>query len=185
MSKTKFDLNNLKSNQYQIHDNRLRPFIVEIDDEKEIKIYKLLDLKEKGIYQYFCSISGYEKVFLGKDNDINIPCEGNTILIKINKFNYISIGMNIFSFQTDEEIVRYESVIGNNDVPYPVAYSRNNVYLISEEKYYSINLVQIVNSVDLLDEYGVWFGHIKTNPPFDMNLIKSFNKVVEIHKRLV
>ncbi len=43
------------------------------------------------------------------------------------------LGSSIYQFETTEEILDFISPIGNNDVPYPVAYSENFIYFFIEE----------------------------------------------------
>lgn len=141
--------------KYYIHDNGGRPFLVQIckdkiniyqssgkdydqymnDDEKYVNIYDKLIL----------TISPYEKVFIGKDTNemLNISRKlqnGNTILIKQpdkqDKHTYIFVGNDgIYSFEPHEEIKKYVSPIGNNDVPYPYAVDNKNYYLMLDGVY--------------------------------------------------
>ena len=70
---------------------------------------------------------------------------GNTILIylgkKDGKYVYNFISDDIRELRLDDEIIDYYSHIGNNDVPYPLAISKNYVYNLGffeaiEKKYY-------------------------------------------------
>ena len=48
--------------------------------------------------------------------------DGNSILALLsneNKYKYVYIGDEIYTFEIDDEIVLYLSHVGNNDVPYP------------------------------------------------------------------
>ena len=47
--------------------------------------------------------------------------DGNSLLLKKSKNQYIFVGGNIFSFESEAEISRYSSPVGNSDVPYPFA----------------------------------------------------------------
>jgi hypothetical protein len=60
----------------------------------------------------------FEEIWVGKDTDGSE--EGNSILLRMGK-NYTFIGGGVTSFITQALIVKYESPIGNNDVPYPYA----------------------------------------------------------------
>jgi hypothetical protein len=61
---------------------------------------------------------------------------GNSILILIeitDKYKYVFIGREIYSFETTSEIIEFESPMGNSDVPYPWAVDKNdNIYLLYE-----------------------------------------------------
>jgi len=177
---------------HMIHDNGGRPFYVEILPE-EIKIFKaiLIEYDDNDeyplirIFKFFKSIKDYERVFIGKSPKNEMTeysggfgkgFDGNTILINLKDNMYMFIGGEIYTFKTSEEIVKYVSSVGNNDVPYPCAYTKNYVYLMTEYIYYPKKLAQGE------DEYGVYFGHVK-----DVNLDKKqvheiANKKI-IHKR--
>ena len=45
------------------------------------------------------------------------------------------MGENLFSFETNDEIVKYSSEHGCNDVKYPFAYGKENIYFMLEKKY--------------------------------------------------
>ena len=48
------------------------------------------------------------------------------------------MGENLFSFETNDEIVDYFSEHGNNDVKYPFAYGKENIYFMLHQKYVPI-----------------------------------------------
>ena len=176
----KIKIPNQHRKKYLIHDNGGTPFYVEIYD-KEIKIFKefkyddILDESIK-VFKFFKSILNYEKVFIGKDKAYGYT--GNSILVKLQNNVYMYIGSNIYTFKTDEEIIKYESTVGNSDVPYPIAFSKNNVYLMVEYVFFPKELT------NCQDEYGVFYGHIKTKPPFDKTKVKKIKNMKIIHERL-
>ena len=53
--------------------------------------------------------------------------DGNTILLLVNNY-YIYISNNIQKFKINDEIIKYYSFVGNNDVPYPLAIGKKNIY---------------------------------------------------------
>lgn len=122
---------------YYIHFNGGRPFKVSIDTNGVIKIYKQ---DNNFLYNIeILEVNDYNELFIGYDP--NYPeYNGHSILIKLNKHNYIYIGFEIYKFITDDEITNYISEIGNNDVPYPYAIGQNNIYLMIERKYFDKNL---------------------------------------------
>lgn len=83
------------------------------------------------------------EIFIGKSscNEMTIYSggygkryDGNTILLRIGnvtEFKYLSIGINIYEFTTDEKIIAYHSSVGNNCVTYAYAESYNWCYDIS------------------------------------------------------
>lgn len=54
---------------------------------------------------------------------------GNTVLFAFTqvdaKFRYLYVGPWTFTFSTEEPILEFRSLLGNNDVPYPYAHSQN------------------------------------------------------------
>jgi len=87
------------------------------------------------------SISKYDKVWIPKSswslelrlkNKISPPKE-TTLLIEVKPKQYIYIdGHIIYKFKTDTPILEYYSLMGNNYVSYPYAYTNDKVYLIIE-----------------------------------------------------
>lgn len=136
-------IDKLKGSKYYTHDNEGRPFeyivsrknkqaeIYGIDEEYYDCINKKTVIDYKALYGEILLSFGFEKVFVGfkKDN-------GNSSIFYIgknkNKFKYIYVGALVYYFWTDEEIIEYVSIIGNNDVPYPFAVSKNWYYLMIE-----------------------------------------------------
>ena len=60
-----------------------------------------------------------EDYYLRKPNNANL-------LFKIKRKKYIHVGKNLFSFETNVEIVRYSSEHGYKDIKYPYAYGEEN-----------------------------------------------------------
>ena len=136
---------------YLIHDNRDIPYSVLIDKkDKVVRIYKNKEIYDKDEEDFFVTAVDFEllklknvdKVFIGKSVKSKFTTlygkevDGNSILIKPEKSknNYIFVGNGIRSFSTPEPILYFLSPIGNNDVPYPYAISKNYIYLLEEEE---------------------------------------------------
>lgn len=133
---------------YEIHDNYAIPFIVINDDmNKVIKILRNKEIAnnviENNVIEKNVIIleTKYEKIFTGEPfldiyHKLYTFEIGNTILIYLGKYKYIYIGSCIYTFETEQcdnnLIHSYYSPIGNNDVPYPYAVSKNNIYLMAE-----------------------------------------------------
>ena len=116
---------------YFIHDNGGRPFEV-VADHESIHVHKnTMDDDEPYDEEPFLTITDFEGYWSGFDSS---PCrqrEGSSILIKVTDNRYISIGWEIYRFDTqDDVILDYVSPIGNSDVPYPVAWSKDKVYFM-------------------------------------------------------
>ena len=48
------------------------------------------------------------------------------------------MGEKIFSFETNDEIVKYSSELGFNDIKFPFAYGEENIYFMLHQKHISI-----------------------------------------------
>ena len=75
--------------------------------------------------------------------------DGN-FLFEIEDKKYIHVGEKIFSFETNDEIEKYFSEHGNNDVKYPFAYGKENIYFMSYQKYI---LLQEYENSTMKNEY--------------------------------
>ncbi|AYV75226.1 MAG: hypothetical protein Terrestrivirus1_100 [Terrestrivirus sp.] len=133
---------------YHTHDNGGRPFKIEISpNKKSVNIYKLDDSNSDAdttSEEYnFALTFNPKKIFIGK-SELNKMTEfsgghgpefdGNTILLELSDNVYEFIGDTIFSFTTLGKITKYESPVGNNDVPYPYAIDEyENIYLLIED----------------------------------------------------
>lgn len=139
---TKEQTNNLEK-VYDIHDNGGRPYKV-IVKNKEISIYKQKLINpnawkynerfSKDYNEKVLHLTDFIGYWYGFDTSVS-EAHGNTILIQVSKYEYIIIQENIVKFETTEEIIEYISPVGNNDVPYPVAYSKNNIYFMLDNVY--------------------------------------------------
>ena len=75
--------------------------------------------------------------------------DGN-FLFEIENRKCVHVGKNLFSFETNDEIVEYFSEHGNNDVKYSFAYGKENVYFMLHQK--NILLQEYENST-MKNEY--------------------------------
>jgi hypothetical protein len=103
------------------------------------------------------SYSDFERVFIGQNKKLSKNLEithdptedGNSVLVKLTKLEYVHIGIKIFQFTAENEIVKYNSEIGNSDVPYPWAEDVDgNCYLMIE------NVVVMKNDRKLYEPNG-------------------------------
>ena len=69
-----------------------------------------------------------------EDYHIRKPNNAN-FLFEIEDKKYIHVGENLFSFETDDEIVKYSSEHGYNDFKYSFARGKENIYFMLEQKY--------------------------------------------------
>jgi hypothetical protein len=125
-----------KGKIYFIMDNGGRPFQVVILGNK-VSIYEQLNWKDYDTIQDYTKLiktfSNVKKIFIGKDRKLGKAFDGNSILLRLSKDQYVYIGSWIYEFVTkDDTIVAYFSKVGNSGVPYPVALGEKNVYFMLE-----------------------------------------------------
>jgi len=164
---TKLYVEILNEDDYITHDNGGRPFSVHIEDN-ELSVYKLVS----GIYR-----TEVKKVFTGDTQDDN-----SSVLVEIKpenlKYKYIFIGQKIYSFETTEPIKDYHTMIGNSNVPYPVAVSDKYAYFMLDDVY--IDKKEFPHNIDWRNAYGYFYGDIDDK---DKKVKMKHYKV--INKRLI
>lgn len=145
-SATKRNAPKLRGKTYFTHDNGGRPFMVHLDG-KRADIYthdKDIPSYERKLtpQDYKIHVKGFtvQEAFVGKHiKDVSESHlkpsfgNGNSILLRISKDKYVFIGNTVFEFQPSDEIKEYYSMVGNSDVPYPVAIGEKNVYFMIED----------------------------------------------------
>lgn len=174
---------------YFTHDNGNRPYLVYIKDN-ELNIYNKPDIKDsldinkqkdiKYLYTNFVKKFTAKKIFIGKSPKIKMTeysggygkyFDGNTILLYLENNNYIIISDDIEEFHINDEIEEYYSLVGNNDVPYPMAIGKKNIYFFRyPEGYLSKSEFPMTKSKDNLQ--NIFDKGIELNP----FLIKYNNK---------
>ena len=78
------------------------------------------------------------------------PKKDENFLFKSEDEKYIHEGKNSFSFATNDKILNYSSELGFNDIKFPFAYGKENIYFMLHQKYISI---QEYESSTEKDEY--------------------------------
>jgi len=147
---------------YYIHDNGARPYKVEVSD-KSVEIYsgieynelvKSLTVKEIYIGQSPCNNNIYISDACG------VFGKGNSILLHLNEKKYMYVGHEIYLFKIDDDVEAYYSVIGNNDVPYPVLLGTKYVYFMLDYEYIPRDLFKAkMNSFEWADAYAYYMGY--------------------------
>ena len=92
-----------------------------------------------------------ENYHIRKPNDENF-------LFIIEDEKYIHVGEKLFSFETNDEIVKYFSESGFNDVKFPFAHGKENIYFMLHQKY--IPLQEYENST-VKNEYQLLLKQMK------------------------
>ena len=102
------------------------------------------DLKKAQIYKMPYRDSPHHEIEIVMSFDylhVFGPDENNkdgNFLFEIENKKYVHVGENLFSFETNDEIVKYSSEHGHNDVKYPFAYDKENIYFMLDRKYIPI-----------------------------------------------
>jgi len=207
--------NKITGKIYYIHDNGRQPFKVICNESKKtVYIYKDIrdwsgkNVPEEPIYEDLILEFKYKKIFSGELLSSNLGNSkkrylfepGNSVLLYLGNCKYVYIGSEIYSFETgkgtDEEITKYYSAIGNNDVPYPFAVSKNKTYLMIEyvildnqeledaskeckKKDYN---KEYYNKEYFIDPYFIYYNFCDKNNNLNKTLHKLKHKI--LHKRL-
>ena len=86
---------------------------------------------------------------------------GNTILLTLTKNRHVFIGENlIYTFTTASPIIQYYSPMGNNFVPYPIAFTRDTAYFLLEND--AIPLTRFNRTLTVKDKknlYSAYYGY--------------------------
>jgi len=151
----KNNLNNEQLVSTQTVENPTHPFrtcelYTKLYDKKKCKkVYPYYDEYLKQAFGKMILRQEYDEIFIGNStsycyDDSNHSNDhiaqyfiGNTILLGLGKNKYMYIEQYISTFQTSEPIVQYDSMVGNNDVAYPVARTNNQIFLISYGTYFN------------------------------------------------
>ncbi len=165
--------------EYYTHDNGGRPFLVRIDEDG-IHIYTLAEPEYTKLIDTVVDYQGYWWGF----DPTNPKFHGNSILIDITDHEYMYVGESIYRFKTIDVIKDYVSPVGNNKVPYPVAYGDDNVYFMLDRVYIPRNklktLVKVDNAEDL---YAEFYGQKPQG--FSKKDIKKMKNIEIIRKRTI
>lgn len=150
---------------YVTHGNGGKPYAIEFDDK-----HNHVDILKNKYKRY----SNVKKVWTGDKEDDN-----SSVLIEFPHKKYIFVGTEVYEFETDEFITDYYSIIGNNDVPYPVALSDNYVYLMLEKIY--IDKKVFPDKTDWKVCYGFYYDHERSLP---IKKFKNLQIIEEVNEKL-
>ena len=116
---------------YVLTHNRFNTYIVLIfRDLKKAQIYKIPNRNSPHQEVEIVISFDYLHVFGPDENNK----DGN-FLFKIGDEKFIHVGEILFSFGTNDEIEEYFSEHGFNDVKFPFAHGKENIYFIVHQKY--------------------------------------------------
>lgn len=163
-----------KGTSYLMHDNGGRPYMVVKKSPRITEIYKkskkYYDLNYDDQYRVWSSVKNIKKLFTdlvkrytnvqkffaGRDYS-GYGFHGNSVLLRLPNKRYVFIGHEIYEFTAPEDITNYYSNVGNSDVPYPVALSKNYAYFMADQVY--IPKDEFPKDQDWSDAYGAFYGH--------------------------
>lgn len=119
---------------FETHDNGGRPFFVQVNkasssvDVRVAQRDRRHSLRALGVFVGRWCVDNYCGEHWG---------DGNSVLVHSadevpGRHSYVFIGDKMYSFQTEDcdPILNYFSMVGNSDVPYPVALSDKRVYFM-------------------------------------------------------
>ena len=117
-----------------VHDNGARPYMVVVDHSTNmIVVLKKSDFDAddelEDSYDLTVFEISYTKVFIPEGS--NEDERSNTVLINTHDDEYMIIGGEISKFTLNEDVVKFESPVGNNDVPYPYIITNNHIHLLA------------------------------------------------------
>ena len=131
---------------YVLTHNRFNTYMILIfTDLKKAQIYKVP--YRNSPHQEIGKVMSFDYLLVFGLNGNNK--DGN-FLFEIENRKYVHVGKNLYSFETNDEIVEYFSEQGNNDVKYSFAYGKENIYFMLHQKY--IPLQEYENST-MKNEY--------------------------------
>ena len=131
---------------YVLTHNRFNTYMVLIfSDLKKAQIYKIP--YRNSPHQEIEIVMSFDYLHLFGPDENNK--DGN-FLFEIENRKYIHVGEMLFSFETNDEIVDYFIEHGFNDVKYPFAHGKENIYFKLHQKY--IPLQEYENST-MKNEY--------------------------------
>jgi len=140
-----------KFKQYYTQHNGATPYRVIIND-KHVYVFS----QENGS---LALDTKYDKIFIGKNVAKYAVYKGSytgsTILIELNN-KYILISNKIYEFETKEPIIKFVSIMGNSNVPYPFALTQNYAYCLNGFRYFERDFGDIDPYIVLYDFDKVW-----------------------------
>lgn len=182
--------------KFFIHDNGARPYLVYVRANNTVEIYKKSDNyfifepnDPNPRWAYIEHIKSFKPIQIWIPTGYYVDgCEktkilndkmfrGNTILLKLTNCKYIFIGMYICEFTIkNDEISEYYSLVGKNDVPYPVAIGKYNIYYITNEMYIPIkDIPKPFARKDKIDAHKYLYGiqENKSHPMTEVKIIQE------------
>ena len=178
---------------YYTHDNGGRPFKVVVD-KSQVSIYKDTnkDFDKEPDYSKLVRTFNVKKVHVGKSTGGTIGDHtvaqakqfiGNSILLELASpaNTYVFVGHEIYEFKMpDDEPEKYFSLVGNNDVPYPIILGKNNVYFMLDRKFVSREHFPLkMTALQWEDSYHIFYGDWDTKKTMWVNSLEDRAKKIK------
>ncbi len=170
----------IRGTKYEIHDNRNRPFFVYDNPSiKTLTVYKTKYTDHQWTPEQSVYKTPYKKLFVGDNSNHESDAaysKGNSILVHVSGNKYVYIGDRIYSFTAvpGDVIESYQSPIGNNDVPYPVAIGKTHIYFMLDAVALPRSMFRLEKGVSLYSQYYGWIPLQENQPPIEK--IKDFEE---------
>jgi hypothetical protein len=174
-----------KKNSYLVHNNSGRPYGVVVNDSDPLHLS--VDVYDR--YSNFKHVTNIKalRVMIGLDRASGLSqakSRGNTILLQVpskkgNKYVIIGGSSLIRTFNTDQQVTRYESPIGNSDVPYPYAITKDWIYIIMSEGVRIPKTEALVAAIEKDQEISVTW-HVN-GTPFKISELKIAGFVPQVY----
>lgn len=126
-----------KATDHFTHDNGARPFYFKVKNGHLTVLQGKFDKESEPIYdKLVLSLPKYKHIWIGANtgkyaNKREGECKGNSLLVNVKNNEYIYIGNRIFKFTTIDKIKEFHGIMGNSDVPYPIAIGTKNTYFFT------------------------------------------------------
>ena len=162
--------------KYDVHDNGGRPYRV-VSHDSHVSIYKNTNWDDT--FDELVKKVKVKQIYVGKSTGKPSSADhnpeqakyflGNSILLHLSGKKYMFIGAKIYEFEMDDAVDHYFSMIGRNDVPYPVLLGKKNVYFMLDKTYLSRDHFPVVKTnTQWEDAYMYYYGSISpyTDEPY-------------------
>ena len=112
--------------------------------------------------------------------------DGNTLLLHVGENRYMHVGQEIYEFEMEDDFVAYYSILGTNDVPYPITLGSKYVYLMlkGNHSYIPRELFKApMKPTDWADAYAFYYGHKDFETGEKTSCIDKFRMNLEKRKK--
>jgi hypothetical protein len=169
-------INNLfEGESYLIHDNGGRPFSVHKDDN-HLYVFKQTLLTYDNVLKIFSGDKEDDNSSVLIELAANGKKESLELYYKELKHKYLFVGSEVYTFECDDEIIKFYSQIGNSDVPYPVALTKDNAFFMLDKIY--VDRSEFPKNTDWKDAYTNFYEdkNLKKHRFYNLKMIVSLKQ---------